>query len=94
MNPLRNMINEPFEKMLTGGHPNSLARTVEVVDLVLSNPAKLADLYNCYFSKDEIVRLRTSNAIKRISREKPEWLTPYIDRLISEVPTIDQASAQ
>lgn len=83
-----------FEEMLTGGHPNSLGRTVEVVDLVLSNPAKLADLYNCYFSQDEVVRLRTSNAIKRISREKPEWLVPYIDKLIAEISMLDQASAQ
>ncbi|MBW4472450.1 MAG: hypothetical protein KME45_19065 [Stenomitos rutilans HA7619-LM2] len=85
---------ESFEQMLTGGHPNSLGRTIEVVDLVLETPVKLSDLYNCYFSTDEVVRLRTSNAIKRISREKPEWLVPYIDKLISEVSTIHQASAQ
>jgi hypothetical protein len=88
------MTNQSFEEMLTGGHPNSLGRTIEVVDLVLENPIRLADLYNCYFSADEVVRLRTSNAIKRISREKTEWLVPYIDRLISEISTIHQASTQ
>jgi hypothetical protein len=88
------MTSKSFEEMLTGGHPNSLGRTIEVVDLVLENPVKLSDLYNCYFSTDEIVRLRTSNAIKRISREKPQWLIPYIDKLISEISTIQQASAQ
>ncbi|MGF1567082.1 MAG: hypothetical protein ACFCVD_03240 [Nodosilinea sp.] len=66
------MANESFETMLTGGHPNSLGRTVEVVNLMLNDPTKLLDLYNCYFSIDEVVRLRTSNAIKRISHEKPE----------------------
>jgi hypothetical protein len=88
------MTSEAFETMLTGGHPNSLGRTIEVVNIVLSNPARLSDLYNCYFSTDEIVRLRTSNAIKRISLENPEWLVPYIDRLISEISKIDQPSAQ
>jgi hypothetical protein len=88
------MTNQSFEEMLTGGHPNSLGRTIEVVDLVLEDPVKLSDLYNCYFSTDEVVRLRTSNAIKRISREKTEWLVPYIDRLISEISTIHQASTQ
>ena len=88
------MTSESFEEMLTGGHPNSLGRTIEVVDIVLSNSARLSDLYNCYFSVDEIVRLRTSNAIKRISLENPEWLVPYINKLISEVSKINQPSAQ
>ena len=88
------MPSESFEEMLTGGHPNSLGRTIEVVDIVLSNSARLSDLYNCYFSVDEIVRLRTSNAIKRISLENPEWLVPYINKLISEISKINQPSVQ
>jgi hypothetical protein len=88
------MTNQSFEEMLTGGHSNSLGRTIEVVNLVLEDPVRLSDLYNCYFSNDEVVRLRTSNAIKRVSRAKIEWLVPYIDRLISEISTIPQASTQ
>lgn len=88
------MTSESFEEMLTGGHPNSLGRTIEVVDIVLADSTRLSDLYNCYFSADEIVRLRTSNAIKRISLENPEWLIPYIDKLISEISNINQPSAQ
>jgi hypothetical protein len=85
---------ETFETMLTGGHPNSLGRTVEVVNLILEDQTKFSELYSCYFSKDEIVRLRTSNAMKRICAEHPEWLEPYLDRFISEVANIRQASAQ
>jgi hypothetical protein len=88
------MTSESFEKMLTGGHPNSLGRTIEVVDIVLANPTRLSDLYDCYFSTDEIIRLRTSNALKRISSENPEWLIPYIDKLISEISNINQPSTQ
>jgi hypothetical protein len=88
------MTSESFEEMLAGGHPNSLGRTIEVVDIVLADSTRLSDLYNCYFSTDEIVRLRTSNAIKRISLEHPEWLIPYIDKLISEISNINQPSAQ
>lgn len=53
-------MTDDFEEMLTGGHPNSLGRTVEVVDAVLADRARLARLYACYFSDDEVVRLRTS----------------------------------
>jgi hypothetical protein len=88
------MSQESFETLLTGGHPNSLGRTVEVVDLVLKDSSRLSELYNCYFSSDEVVRLRTSNALKRVCAEQPEWLVPYIDKLLSEVANIKQASAQ
>ncbi|VAW43375.1 hypothetical protein MNBD_CHLOROFLEXI01-2778 [hydrothermal vent metagenome] len=88
------MSDESFEMMLTGGHLNSLGRTVEVVEIVLADPARLAELYACYGSDDAVVRLRTSSGIKRISRVKPEWLVPYIDRLLTEVAALDQASAQ
>lgn len=83
-----------FEKMLTGGHPNSLGRTIEVVELVLDKPKKLETLYACYKSEDEVVRLRTSNAMKRIQMAAPSLMTPYLDRFIDEVAKINQASAQ
>lgn len=83
-----------FEAMLTGGHPNSLGRTIEVVDLVLADKSRLEALYSCYFSSDEVVRLRVSNGLKRVCREHPEWLVPYVDRLIGDISKIDQASTK
>lgn len=80
--------------MLTGGHPNSLGRTIEVVDLVLADRARLEELYACYGSRDEVVRLRVSNALRRVQAEQPAWLLPFIDRLIEEIGALDQASAQ
>lgn len=88
------MSTEPFEQMLTGGHPNSLGRTIEVVELVLADREKLEELYRCYFSEDEVVRLRTSNGLKRVAKAELDWLVPYIDRLLGEISQIDQASTQ
>jgi len=85
---------QQFEQRLTGGHPNSLGNTIEIVDEVLADPTYFAELFNCYFSSDEIVRLRVSNAVKRICIAKKELLLPYIDRLLHEVAKIDQASTQ
>ena len=85
---------ESFAKMLTGGHPNSLGRTIEVVDITLADQARLAELYQCYFESDAVVRLRTSSAFKRVCKAQPEWLVPYIDRFITEISQLDQASAQ
>jgi HEAT repeat protein len=83
-----------FETMLSGGHPNSLGNTIEVVEIVLNDKNTLEDLYQCYFSDDEIVRLRVSNAMKRVCKERPEWIAPYIDRLLKEISTIDQPSTK
>lgn len=80
--------------MLTGGHPNSLGRTTEVVEKILENPELLENLYQCYFSRDEVVRLRTSNAFKRVAAAHFEWLVPYVDKFLNEVSAINQASAQ
>jgi len=80
--------------MLTGGRPNSLGRTIEVVDLVLANPERLEDLFQCYQSKDEVVRLWTSNGMRRVQAERPDLMIPYFDRLINQIGALDQPSAQ
>jgi hypothetical protein len=85
---------EPFESMLTGGHPNSLGRTVEVVTLVLADQNRLRELVDCYESPNEVVRLRVSSALKRIEAEQHSWLVPYLDELIGDVGQLDQASVQ
>lgn len=85
---------EAIEAMLTGGHPNSLGRTDEVSAMVLKRPSRLEELYGCYESADEVVRLRTSSALKRVCQANPALLEPYIGRLLTEIAGLDQASAQ
>ncbi|MEM9523659.1 MAG: hypothetical protein AAF982_06655, partial [Pseudomonadota bacterium] len=87
-------VAEAFEDMLTGGHPNSLGRTVEVVDQVLADPDRFEEVFGCYRSDDPVVRLRTSSAMKRLEARKPDLLIPHIDRFIKEVGALNQASAQ
>ena len=87
-------MTETFEDMLTGGHPNSLGRTVEVVELVLADPHRFEELFGCYQSADAVVRLRTSSAMKRVEAERHDLLVPYVDRFIDEIGALDQASAQ
>lgn len=89
--------NKPANKielMLTGGHPNSLGRTVEVVELVLAKPSRLDELYACYQSDNETVRMRVSNAMKRIEKERQDLIVPYVDRFLSEIAALNQPSAQ
>lgn len=87
-------MSDDFETMLTGGHPNSLGRTEDVVECVLADRRRLGALFSCYVSDDEVVRLRVSSAVKRITIARPEWTMEYMDRLQGEVAAIDQASTQ
>ena len=83
-----------FEQSLKGGRPISLGNTLEVVDEVLGNTDKMEELFLCYQSDDETVRLRTSNAFKRIFRAKPELFNKWKQRFIKEIAEIDQPSAK
>jgi len=85
---------ERFEDMLTGGHPNSLGRTIDVVEAVLADRSRLEELFQCYQSDDAVVRLRTSNALKRVEADRHDWLVPFLDRLIDDIGALDQPSAQ
>jgi len=84
-----------MEQRLQGGHPNSLGNTVEVVEEILATPSPLLeDFFHLYFSDDEVVRLRVSNGMKRIAAANKPLLLPYLDRLLTDIAAIDQASAQ
>lgn len=85
---------ESFVAQLTGGHPNSLGNTIAVVDAVLSAPKRMDELYACYQCEDPVVRLRTSNAMKRIAKQRIDLLVPLIDGLLNDIATIEQASTQ
>ncbi|MEM6309961.1 MAG: hypothetical protein AAF754_07915 [Pseudomonadota bacterium] len=87
-------MSEPFEHMLTGGHPNSLGRTIEVVNTVFADETRMLELFECYQSDDEVVRLRVSNAMRRVQGERPDLVLPLMDRLIDEIGQLDQPSAQ
>lgn len=88
------MTSDELEKELSGGHHNSLGNTIQVVERVLKDPHLFKSLFQCYLSDDELVRMRVSNAMKRVARANPSLVVPYIDRFLTEVNAIDQASAK
>lgn len=83
-----------YKEALTGGHPNSLGNTLQVVAHVLENEHHLDALFDLFLQEDQIVRLRASNALKRVHAEKPEWFKSRVGRLFSDMLPLDQASTQ
>jgi hypothetical protein len=85
---------EPIKAILTGGNPRSLERTEEVVTLVLRNSTRLNELYGCLLEDDEIIRMRASDALEKVCRQRPAWVQAYVPHLLTEIAPIDQASVQ
>lgn len=80
--------------VLSGGDPRSLGRAQEVVDAVLSDHDLLPGLFGAVMDEDELVRMRAGDALEKVCRERPEWLVPYVDRLLTELAAIRQDSVR
>lgn len=84
---------EPFVEMLRGA-TNSLGRTEEVTALVIADPSRAQEVYDCFFQDDEWVRLRAASTSKRLWRHDIELFAPFIQGWIDDVSSIDQPSTQ
>ena len=82
-----------YEGLLSGGHPNSLGNTVEVVAAVGDNPDLLTELIATYASDDPVVRLRVSSALKRVAADHPGMVHDALAGIMAWVRDIDQPSA-
>lgn len=88
-------MSESIAEILTiGGHKNTLGRAEEVTEMVLNQPSRLAELYDCLFLDDAWVRMRASDALEKVCRVHPEWFSSYIDKLLTDVASSDQPSIQ
>ncbi len=86
---------ETFATILAeGGKKNTLGRAEEVVHVVLADRSRLEELYQCLFEDDAWLRMRAMDALEKVCRVHPEWLSLYVDRLLREVADSEQASIQ
>ncbi|MCP4623295.1 MAG: hypothetical protein GY850_07150 [bacterium] len=69
-------------KKLQGGDRRSIGKVDEVVDQVLRSAALFEELINGLIVDDPLIRMRSADAVEKITQVKPEWLTPYKKILI------------
>jgi len=77
-------------KILQGGDRRSIGRVDEVVDRVLGSSSLFEELITGLFSADPVVRMRTADAVEKITLVRPEWLTPHKKVLIRLAGDTDQ----
>ena len=88
-------MNEPFSELLAvGGKSNSLGKVPDVIEAVLQNKLRIAELYQCLFDDDAWVRMRAADSLEKICRVHPDWLQPYIDPFLDNLSSSNQPSIQ
>jgi hypothetical protein len=77
-------------KKLTGGDRRSIGRVREVVADVLDDPTLFGAVFHGMVSDDPIVRMRSADAVEKITAKHPEYLQPHKTTLIQQVAKIEQ----
>ncbi|MFQ5610768.1 MAG: hypothetical protein ACE5H9_01395 [Anaerolineae bacterium] len=75
---------------LKGGDLRSIGRAEEVVQDVLHNPALFGEVFEGLLDDDPRVRMRSADALEKVSAKHPEYLQPFKSRLIREIARSDQ----
>lgn len=81
---------KPLRDYICKGDRRSLDGVEDVVKIVLRHPARFNELIALMSDENAVVRMRSSDAVEKISARYPEWLQPYKDYLLSEVSKINQ----
>jgi len=75
---------------LKGGDLRSIGRVEEVVQDILNNPALFREVFDGMLSEDPRVRMRSADALEKVSSRHPKYLQPFKSRLICEISQIEQ----
>jgi len=77
-------------KKLQGGDRRSIGRVDEVVDIVFGSPALFEKLIDGLFVDDPVVRMRTADAVEKITVDQPDFIKPFKRELIRLAGQADQ----
>ena len=68
--------------LLAGGDRRSIGRSDHVAAVVRGKPELFPELITGLWSKNPVIRMRTADAVEKVTRKKPELLTPYKKELL------------
>jgi hypothetical protein len=75
---------------LIGGDLRSIGRAEEVVQDILQDPKLFGEVFEGLLDDDPRVRMRSADALEKVSSRHPEYLQPFKNRLINEISKIEQ----
>lgn len=84
------MSSQTISALLKGGDRRSIGRSNQVVTLVLRAHRRFAELVECLWSDDPIVRMRAADAVEKASSVQPELLKPHKAELLGLLTEAEQ----
>ena len=75
---------------LKGGDRRSIGRVEEVVQDVLSDPSLFRALFKGLSSGDPVIRMRSADAVEKITATHPDYLQPYKAEIMGRLANIQQ----
>jgi HEAT repeat protein len=84
------MRRQAIAATLKGGDRRSIGRADKVKQLVLRQPQRFAELLECLWDEDPIVRMRAADAAEKISVTRPELLNPHKQELLGLLAEAEQ----
>lgn len=73
---------KPLFALLAEGDMRTTGRAEEVVQIVLRQPQRLAELIQCLRYSHPGVRMRAADALEKVSAQHADWLYPYKEVLM------------
>lgn len=77
-------------QMLKGGDRRSIGRANEAASRVLESPAMFPHLFEGLTDVDPLIRIRSADAVEKITAQRPELLQPFKKQILDEIALIDQ----
>lgn len=84
------MPSQRISVLLSGGDRRSIGRSSQVVKLVSRAPKRFAELIQCLWSHDSIVRMRAADAAEKVCAAEPGLLKPYKTELLGLLAETEQ----
>ena len=75
---------------LRGDDLRSIGKADEVVQNILNDPSLFKEVFEGMLNKDPVIRMRSADAIEKVSAKHPEYLQPFKSKLINQIPKIEQ----
>jgi hypothetical protein len=76
--------------LLKGGDRRSIGKADQIAKLVLSEPKRFAELLECLWDEDPIVRMRAADAAEKVTVTHPAFLNPHKQELLGLLEEAEQ----
>jgi hypothetical protein len=84
------MRGQSIVAMLKGGDRRSIGKASQIVKLVLSEPKRFAELIECLWDGEPVVRMRAADAAEKVTLTRPELLKRHKRELLGLLAEAEQ----